>query len=97
MPTPTPVVDPFELLAAHRITTSMIEPRHNCSCGAVFHIDIDSENPYQASGAHIGEVMDAAAEAARVLLALADERGVELPPSARELLNELARPVPDHG
>lgn len=89
----TPIVDPFELLAAHRLTTSMVEPRHDCSCGAVFHIDVDSEDPFKESGAHAGEVMEAAAEAARVILTRADERGVEFPPTFRERLEELSRPL----
>lgn len=71
----------------------MVEPRHDCSCGAVFHIDMDSDEPFKESGAHTMAVMEAAAEAARALLTLSDERGVLLPPAIRELLEECARPL----
>lgn len=84
------LVNPFDLLDAHGITTSMSAPRHDCRCGASFVIDPFADDAFAASGGHIREVMIAAAHAARAFLARADNIGAELPESARDLLVQVA-------
>lgn len=84
------LIDPFDLLNEHKITSSASAPRHDCRCGASFAIDLDAGRPFEGSGEHIREVMVAAAHAARALLARIDNRGSDLPAPVRELLEDIA-------
>lgn len=84
------LINPFDLLNAHGITTSAVTPRHDCRCGASFVIDPFAENPYAGSGGHIREIMIAAAHAAQAFLDLADNNGAYLPDHVRDLLVQVA-------
>ncbi|HEX9227648.1 MAG TPA: hypothetical protein VF885_13505 [Arthrobacter sp.] len=89
------LINPFDLLEEHKITSSASAPRHDCRCGASFVIDLDAERPYAGSGEHIREVMVAAAHAARALLARVDNRGSDLPAPVRDLLEDIAADAGD--
>lgn len=84
------LIDPFELLEAHGITSSATAPRHDCRCGASFVIDMSADDPFAGSGGHIREITIAAAHAASAFLTLADNRGIDLPDSVRDMLVEIA-------
>lgn len=84
------LIDPFELLEGHGITTSLVAPRHDCRCGASFVIDPSADDLYAASGGHIREVMIAAAHAATAFLAVAQNKGSVIPDEIREMLAEIA-------
>ncbi len=84
------LVDPFELLEAHGITSSVSAPRHDCRCGASFVIDMSADQPFAGSGGHIRETTIAAAHAAAAFLARADNKGIDLPDEIRDMLVEVA-------
>jgi hypothetical protein len=84
------LINPFDLLNAHGIITSVITPRHDCRCGARFVIDPSAERPFEHSSGHIREIDIAASHAVRAFLAQVENKGIEMTESVRELMSEVA-------
>jgi hypothetical protein len=89
------LINPIDLLEEHGITTSMVAPRHDCRCGASFTIDMSAPDPFAAPAGHIVEVTRAAAQAAAAFLAVAHNKGKNLPEAVVAMLGEIAAEAAD--